>query len=65
MGDLHPIVLQLDTYRVSAKFIICLQKSYKINARIVENFPLVETKAKIHPKSANVTYDNNLVQMRY
>ena len=51
-------------YKVSAKFIICLQKDGKIIVRIMENFPIVETKLNTF-KSANVTNDNNFMQMRY
>ena len=51
-------------YKVSAKLILCLQKDGKMIVRIMETFPIVETKAK-YIKSANVTYDCNFIQMRY
>ena len=65
MKDLPPIVLQLDTYKVSASIHNLLAKRLQPRCQNSRKFSLVQTKAEIYPKSANVTYDNNLVQMRY
>ena len=65
MVDLHSIVLQLGTYRVSAKIHNLLAKRLQPKCQNSRKFSLVQTKAEIYQKSASVTYDNNLVQMRY
>ena len=65
MKDLPPIVLQLDTYKVSASIHNLLAKRLQPKCQNSRKFSLVQTKAEIYLKSANVTYDNNLVQMRY